>query len=386
MTSWAALGAGAAVAYPALAGATSPTLTTSEKCALYDPSAGTVTWEITVDNPTGAPFTVSAGPNNYFLPQDPYDLGQPTTFYPGLTTFSVTKPISSGTLTYYLEGTPLALSSDPSVVPFQAPCPDQGPAITGVSPTELGVGGSGQGLTIFGHDLSGATVSIPGSGITAGTPTTSQNRIDVPVTVAATASPGSYDLLVTSAAGIETGCQGCVEVVSSLPTGPAGPAGAKGPAGPMGATGPAGPTGATGPQGAAGPQGATGPRGPADPTGATGPQGPAGPAVPAGPAGPAGTVACRDTALARLLCSIEFSPRTSHVRLRHARLSFWIERVTSSTRLRAVARGRLRLTRGTHARVETRHLRRGTYYVLLIEQPRFRGRSRILLRRSFVVR
>lgn len=76
---------------------------------------------------------------------------------------------------------------------------------------------------------------------------------------------------------------------STGPVGPQGIVGVPGPQGPVGVTGPAGPQGVLGPQGVQGPQGAQGPIGPSGgPTGPQGPTGPTGPVGPVGATGPAG--------------------------------------------------------------------------------------------------
>lgn len=62
-----------------------------------------------------------------------------------------------------------------------------------------------------------------------------------------------------------------LEIITTGPPGPQGPAGVVGPAGPQGSIGPSGPQGTTGATGATGPAGATGATGPA---GAIGPAGP----------------------------------------------------------------------------------------------------------------
>ena len=288
----------ATVVWPPAAGADATLMTPSQECALYNVPAGTVTFVIGVTNPDPATtYTVVVGSFNGFSPP-PSNLGQPVVFPPGLTTFSVTVQVNSGTI-YNFEGHQLLLDAGAGAVAFGRPCPYAGPQITGVSPTALRIGGASQTLTVFGQDLAGATVSISGSGIQAGTPTlTSANKLEVPVTVGSTAAAGSYDLLVTDASGYQTGCQACIDVVSQLPAGPPGPAGPQGPAGATGATGAHGPAGATG---ATGPQGPAGPAGPQGPTGAAGPQ---------GPRGPAGQPVCRLSPAAQAICKLLFVPGT----------------------------------------------------------------------------
>jgi N-acetylneuraminic acid mutarotase len=156
---------------------------------------------------------------------------------------------------------------------------------------------------------------------------------------------------------------------NSGPQGPQGPQGAPGPQGPAGPLGPAGATGATG---ATGPAGPVGPPGPAGPKGATGPQGPV------GPQGPPGKPVCRNTALARVTCSLLFAPGT------------WVIDGTGTTASYTLSRDRVVYAHGTarlgakrsvvaalHA---TRHLAAGRYVLTVrLVNGRHRMTARIIV-------
>lgn len=73
-------------------------------------------------------------------------------------------------------------------LPFQRPCYDRGPAITAMTPTAIAPGANAQQLTIFGQDLKGATVSFSGSGVSATTTASTEQRLDVAVTADAGAT------------------------------------------------------------------------------------------------------------------------------------------------------------------------------------------------------
>src|SRR6185503_18664334 len=81
-------------------------------------------------------------------------------------------------------------------------------------------------------------LTIGGTGVTAAAPSdTTEQRIDVPITVAA-GSTGTRDVFVTDSNGYEVGCRGCLVLDPNAsivgPTGPQGPKGATGPQGPAG--------------------------------------------------------------------------------------------------------------------------------------------------------
>ena len=361
----------AALALPALASAD---LTASATCVVYNPAAGTSTWTVDADNTDGVTDTLPVSQDNQFVPP-PANLGQPTVFNPGITSFHLTLPSSVIAKEWSLNGNAIfmpTISTVPSLL-FQAPCANAGPAITGVSGV-LGVGGSNQTLTIYGHDLAGASVLIGGNGVpaggagtpvgdpgvTTGTPTVSTaNRIDVPITFAPGTATGDYNVFVIDSHGYETGCQSCVSVLSQVPTGPPGPQGPAGPQGPQGLTGSQGPTG---------PQGLTGSQGP------TGAQGPAGPR---GPAGPAGTIICRNTSVAKAVCAIVFAPGSWTVSAPTTRA--WMRIMRGR---RTIARAGVTVKRGRTAVVPVGRLRRGRYTLLITTA---RGRRSVLVDRSFLV-
>ena len=110
-------------------------------------------------------------------------------------------------------------------------------------------------------------------------------------------------------------------------------------------------------------------------TGAPGPQGPAGPRGATGPAGPAGAIVCRNTQLARALCTLEFAPGTFTIQGTGHSSSFRASYVITRSG-RSVAAGTI-----TGSTVEvTRHsvgkLARGRYTLIITNGH---GRSRRVL-------
>jgi hypothetical protein len=263
--------AGAALATTVAAGAPASALAqvatrpTGLLCSTYNPQNGTDIARLGVDNAGVTIEDIPAGDENFFSPP-PLDRNQPNQFAPGNSSwdyqFSGGGLSANGTLTWSIDGTPVTMDLSAPNLPFQRPCYDRGPAITSMTPTAIAPGASAQQLTIFGQDLKGATVSFSGSGVSATTTTSTEQRLDVAVTADAGAT-GARDVLVTSPDGTEVGCRGCLVLDPNAGSG----AGTPGPQGPKGDTGPQGPKGDSGPQG---PKGDTGAQGPA------GPQGPAG--------------------------------------------------------------------------------------------------------------
>jgi len=110
-------------------------------------------------------------------------------------------------------------------------------------------------------------------------------------------------------------------------------------------------------------------------TGGTPPQGPAGPQGRAGAqglGGPAGTVLCLNTAIAHVLCSIEFAPGTFAFKSKTAAF-----KITHGRRV--VAHGTLRVRRGRIASHTVRNLHHGRYTLIITSG------SRVVLKRVFVV-
>lgn len=104
-------------------------------------------------------------------------------------------------------------------------------------------------MTVFGQGLAGATLAVPGTGITVSAPSqATEQRLTATVSVAAGAAAGSHDVLITDAVGDQVGCRGClaVEAGAAPQPGPPGPQGEKGPPGPQGAPGSQGPPGPAG--------------------------------------------------------------------------------------------------------------------------------------------
>jgi hypothetical protein len=160
--------------------------------------------------------------------------------------------------------------------------------------------------------------------------------------------------------------------ISLTGTGVAPNAGPQGPQGQTGPQGPAGATGATGPAGATGATGATGPVGATGATGATGPVGPV------GPRGPAGKPVCRNTALARVTCSLLFAPGT------------WVIESAGTSASYTLSRGHIVYARGTSrlggkrsvraALRDTRHLPAGRYVLTVrLTDGRHRMTTRLVV-------
>jgi hypothetical protein len=118
---------------------------------------------------------------------------------------------------------------------------------------------------------------------------------------------------------------------------------------------------------------------PVGPAGPTGPQGQPGAAGPQGPPGVAGKVVCRDTVVARAICTLEFAPGTWAVQGSTVRASFRISRAG-----RTVERGRLIAVRGQIARKPIGRLRRGRY--TLVITIKHGPVTTVLLTRRFRVR
>jgi hypothetical protein len=263
-----ALLAAAALGAPTTASAV--TYGTGVVCTTYHAQAKTATVRFGYDNHFETIESIGPGDYNYFSPP-PADPGQPEQFIPGNGSWDLTRPAGSPSLTWTIDG----VAGEPADfavanLPFERPCPERGPSVTGLTPPDVTTGGDPRSLAIFGEGLAGGTVAVSGEGVavtTAGAGT--EQRLDATVTVAPGAATGARDLLVTAPNGDEVGCRGCLMVEAEAPpvVGPAGPAGERGPAGPSGDRGPAGPVGQRGP---AGERGRTGPRGPAGPPGATG--------------------------------------------------------------------------------------------------------------------
>jgi hypothetical protein len=136
---------------------------------------------------------------------------------------------------------------------------------------------------------------------------------------------------------------------SNAPTAPAPVA--------LSGTGIAAATGATGPQGPTGPQGSTGPR---------------------GVRGAAGAIVCRNTVLAKALCTLEFAPGTFTTAGIVADVTFRVIRGT-----RTVLSGTVKAKRDTVSMTKVGRLRRGRYTLILSSGH---GRaSRLLLRDTFQV-
>ena len=99
---------------------------------------------------------------------------------------------------------------------------------------------------------------------------------------------------------------------------------------------------------------------PSGPAGPTGPQGQPGATGPQGPPGVAGKVVCRNNAVARALCTLEFAPGTWAVQGSQLRALFRVSRAGWT-----VERGRLVVARGQVARVPIGRLRRGRYTLVI---------------------
>jgi len=263
-----ALLAAAALGAPTTASAV--TYGTGVVCTTYHAQANTATVRFGYNNLFPVVESIGPGDYNYFTPPPP-DSGQPNQFTPGNGSFDVTRPAGSSSLSWTIDG----VSGEPAdlaaaELPFERPCPERGPSISGLTPPAVTKGGDPSSLAIFGQGLAGGTVAVSGDGVAVTTAATeSGQRLDATVTVAPGAATGPRDVLVTAPNGDEVGCRGCLMVEAEAPplVGPAGPAGERGPPGPSGDRGPVGPTGQRGP---AGERGRTGPRGPAGPPGATG--------------------------------------------------------------------------------------------------------------------
>lgn len=269
--------AGLAATIPAPANA-SPLITpTGLVCTTYNAQTRTGVARLGFNNAAVISQDAPGGDSNYFSPGQ-IDIGQPTQFIPGIgawdARFAVGQPgFGGGPLTWTLDGQPATIDVGAADVAFERPCPDRGPSITAVAPAAVKPGSGPQRLTIFGQGLKGATVSVSGGGVTVAAPSdTTEQRVDVMVSVGGGAPIGARDLLVTSPDGTQVGCRGCLDLDPNA-------AGSQGPAGPAGAAGAAGPKGDPGPQGPAGPaglKGDPGPQGPTGPAGSPGRQGPPG--------------------------------------------------------------------------------------------------------------
>jgi hypothetical protein len=255
----------ASLGAPATAGAV--TYGTGVVCTTYHAQAGTATIRFGYDNFFPTIASIGPGDDNFFAPPPP-DVGQPNQFIPGNGSFDVTEAVGHPALTWTIDG----VAGEPADftaanLPFERPCPERGPTISGLTPPDVATGGGPHPLAIFGQGLAGGTVAVSGEGVAVTTAATvSGQRLDATVTVAPGAVTGPRDVLVTAPNGDQVGCRDCLVVEPEAPVvaGPPGPAGERGPAGPTGERGPAGPIGQRGP---AGERGRTGPRGPAGPRG-----------------------------------------------------------------------------------------------------------------------
>jgi len=239
------LGAASLVA-PASASAVN-TVGSGIVCTTYNASANIATVRFGYANHGVTIENLPPGDENFFFPP-PVDIGQPNQFVPGNGSFDVTHAAGDPSLLWTISGG-AGEAADFAVadLPFERPCPERGPTITGLTPPTVTTAGTAQ-LAIFGQGLAGGTVTVAGEGVTATTagPGTEQ-RLDATVSIAPDAAPGPRDVLVTAPGGDQVGCRGCLEV-EAAPAPPAperGPAGDRGPAGERGAPGPAGPAGAS---------------------------------------------------------------------------------------------------------------------------------------------
>ena len=253
---------GLAANTPAPASAAAFITPTGLVCTTYNADTGTGVARLGYDNASVISQDAPGGDSNFFSPGQ-IDIGQPEQFIPGIGAwdyhFTAGQPGSGDNpLTWTLDGHPATIDLGVANLPFERPCPDRGPSITAVAPAAVKPGPGPQRLTLFGQGLKGATVSVSGGGVTVAAPSDStEQRVDVMVTVDGGAATGARDLLVSTSDGTEVGCRGCLDLDPNAPgsQGPAGPAGLKGDPGPAG---PAGPAGLVGPKGDPGPQGPPG--------------------------------------------------------------------------------------------------------------------------------
>jgi hypothetical protein len=128
-----------------------------------------------------------------------------------------------------------------------------------------------------------------------------------------------------------------------------------------------------GPAGPAGQNGAPGQNGTNGANGSPGAQGPR------GPQGAAGTIVCRNTVVARGLCSLEFAPGTYTSAGRVTQARFQIEHAGRTVRSGQLTVRRGRLTQRSIGRLHSGH------YTLIITTGHGH-QSRLMLRRTFTVR
>ena len=217
--------------------ASAVTYGTGVVCTTYHAQANTATIRFGYDNLFETIESIGPGDYNYFTPP-PADPGQPEQFIPGNGSFDLTRAAGSPPLSWVLDGV-AGKPADFAVadLPFERPCPERGPSISGLTPPAVAKGADPRALSIFGQGLAGGTVAVSGDGVTVTTadPGTEQ-RLDATVTVVPGAATGPRDVLVTAPDGDEVGCRGCLMVEPDAPpvVGPAGPAGERGPAGPAG--------------------------------------------------------------------------------------------------------------------------------------------------------
>jgi IPT/TIG domain-containing protein len=98
---------------------------------------------------------------------------------------------------------------------LQRPAASGGPAVvSSIKPTALGQGAKGAKVTITGSNfLSGATVSVSGSGVTVGSVTfTGTTQITAKLTVASGATIGARDVSVTNPGASAGTCSGCLTI------------------------------------------------------------------------------------------------------------------------------------------------------------------------------
>jgi hypothetical protein len=242
--------AAAALGAPTSAGAV--TYGAGVVCTTYHAEAETATIRFGYRNLFPTIESIAPGDDNYFTPPPP-DSGQPNQFIPGNGSFDLTRAAGSPALSWVIDG----VAGEPADfavadLPFERPCPERGPSISGLTPPDVAAGAGPLSLAIFGQGLAGGTVAVSGEGVAVTTDGTgTEQRLDASVTVAPGAATGPRDVLVTAPNGDEVGCRGCLVVEAERPplVGPAGPAGergAPGPPGERGATGPAGAPGGTG--------------------------------------------------------------------------------------------------------------------------------------------
>jgi hypothetical protein len=231
---------------PAAARAAETTRPTGLVCMTYHASLGTATARLGYSNVAAfstAIENIPSGDSNFLKP-NPIERGQPVQFVPGNGSWDLTLAADSPDLTWNLNNLPAIVGFATAQLPFDRPCPERGPSITAVSPDALAPGQTAQ-VTVFGQGLAGATLAVPGAGITVSAPSeATEQRLTATVSVAAGAAAGSHDVLVTDPAGDEVGCRGClaVEAGAAPQPGPPGPRGEEGPPGPQGPPGPAGAT------------------------------------------------------------------------------------------------------------------------------------------------